>query len=252
MKTGKTSAVTLGLVGGLALGAWIGSEMTLMHREVVLSEPAAVTTQAVEEPAAPATRATPKRLTRVATRSLWRRRRRAGAGIRTKAGDDDSCVGARTSPRDEAGPRARNEAAACGGRFQQRRAVRNARACRAQHAGAVRPVEASRPDGRAVARSGDSRIEARSRCAHGSGARPRGSAVGHRGARDSIVGDAVTRDQGSGIRDSGYRIGVQKGPGVLHLGAFPFSRLSIAQADRLHDAVEGRPVARELALRARP
>ena len=28
MKTGKTSAATLGLVGGLALGAWIGSEMT--------------------------------------------------------------------------------------------------------------------------------------------------------------------------------------------------------------------------------
>jgi len=64
MKTGKTSAVTLGLVGGLALGAWIGSEMTLMNREVVVSEPAAVTTLAVEEPAAPATRATPKRLTR--------------------------------------------------------------------------------------------------------------------------------------------------------------------------------------------
>jgi len=64
MKTGKTSAMILGLVGGLALGAWIGSEMTLMHREVVLSEPAAVTAQAVEEPAAPATRATPRRLTR--------------------------------------------------------------------------------------------------------------------------------------------------------------------------------------------
>ena len=28
MRTGKTSAATLGLVGGLALGAWIGSEMT--------------------------------------------------------------------------------------------------------------------------------------------------------------------------------------------------------------------------------
>ncbi len=64
MKTGKTSAMTIGLVGGIAIGAWIGSEMTSMNREVVLSEPAAVTAQAVEEPAAPATRATPKRVTR--------------------------------------------------------------------------------------------------------------------------------------------------------------------------------------------
>lgn len=65
MKTGKTSAMTLGLVGGIAIGAWIGSEMTSMNREVVLSEPAAVTTPAVEEPAAPVTRpSAPKRLTR--------------------------------------------------------------------------------------------------------------------------------------------------------------------------------------------
>ena len=64
MKTGKSSAATLGLVGGLALGAWIGSEMTLMNRGVVSSEPAAVTAQAVEEPAAPATRARPKRVIR--------------------------------------------------------------------------------------------------------------------------------------------------------------------------------------------
>ena len=28
MKTGKTSAATLGLVGGVVLGAWIGSELT--------------------------------------------------------------------------------------------------------------------------------------------------------------------------------------------------------------------------------
>lgn len=64
--TSKTSAATLGLVGGLALGAWIGSEMTLMNsREVVASEPAAITVQAVEEPAAPATPARTKRATRV-------------------------------------------------------------------------------------------------------------------------------------------------------------------------------------------
>ena len=65
MKTGKASAMTLGLVGGLALGAWIGSEMTLMNRDVISSVPAAVTTLAAEEPAAPAPRAKPKRLTRI-------------------------------------------------------------------------------------------------------------------------------------------------------------------------------------------
>ena len=66
MKTGKTSAVTLGLVGGLALGAWIGSEMTSMNRAVVVSEPATVATPVVEDPAPPATRARPTRATRAA------------------------------------------------------------------------------------------------------------------------------------------------------------------------------------------
>jgi hypothetical protein len=65
MKSGKTSAATLGLVGGLALGAWIGAEMTQM-RDLNTSEPAAVATQAVEEPAAPAASAKPKRVTRAA------------------------------------------------------------------------------------------------------------------------------------------------------------------------------------------
>lgn len=65
MKTGRTSAAALGLVGGLALGAWIGSELT-SGREVAAPEPAAVTAQApVEEPAAAAP-AKPKRVTRVA------------------------------------------------------------------------------------------------------------------------------------------------------------------------------------------
>ena len=64
MKTGKTSAVTLGLVGGLALGAWIGSEMTLMNREVVVSEPATVSTPIVQEAAPPARRAKPTRVVR--------------------------------------------------------------------------------------------------------------------------------------------------------------------------------------------
>ena len=62
--TGKTSAATLGLVGGLALGVWIGAEM-LPNREAQTSEPAAVTAQAVEEPAAPAVPAKTRRVTRV-------------------------------------------------------------------------------------------------------------------------------------------------------------------------------------------
>ena len=31
MKTGRTSAATLGVVGGIALGMWIASAMTLME-----------------------------------------------------------------------------------------------------------------------------------------------------------------------------------------------------------------------------
>ena len=64
MKTGKSSAATLGLVGGLALGVWIGSEM-MPSRVTNAPEPAAVTT-AVEEPAAKAAPARPKRAMRVA------------------------------------------------------------------------------------------------------------------------------------------------------------------------------------------
>jgi hypothetical protein len=64
MKTGKASAATLGLVGGLALGAWIGAEMTQL-RDLKTPESAVVTTQAAEEPAAPTTPAKPKRVTRV-------------------------------------------------------------------------------------------------------------------------------------------------------------------------------------------
>jgi hypothetical protein len=67
MKTGKTSAATLGLVGGIALGAWMGSEMTLLNgREVISPAPAIVSVQPIEETAAPAIRSTPRRLTRVA------------------------------------------------------------------------------------------------------------------------------------------------------------------------------------------
>src|SRR5690349_9037767 len=63
MKTGKSSAATLGLVGGLALGVWIGSEM-MQSREVPAPGPAAVTTP-VAEPAAKAAPARPKRVNRV-------------------------------------------------------------------------------------------------------------------------------------------------------------------------------------------
>jgi len=55
MKTGKSSAATLGIVGGLALGAWIGAEMTsLSVRPAVAPAPAAAITQVSEEPLAPA------------------------------------------------------------------------------------------------------------------------------------------------------------------------------------------------------
>jgi hypothetical protein len=64
MTTGKTSAATLGIVGGLALGVWIGAEL-LPNREGVAPEPAAVTAQA-EEPAAPAVPAKTRRVTRSA------------------------------------------------------------------------------------------------------------------------------------------------------------------------------------------
>ena len=50
---GRTSAATLGLVGGLALGVWIGAEM-LPDRDMKLSEPAAVATAPTEEASAPA------------------------------------------------------------------------------------------------------------------------------------------------------------------------------------------------------
>ena len=69
MKTGKTSAATLGLVGGVVLGAWIGSELTTSRANV--PEPAAVTTQAVQESTAPAVPAKPMRATRVMLMSFF-------------------------------------------------------------------------------------------------------------------------------------------------------------------------------------
>ncbi|HEX8028359.1 MAG TPA: hypothetical protein VF491_07860 [Vicinamibacterales bacterium] len=65
MKTGQTSAATLGLVGGLVLGAWIGSELTT-SRDTATPAPVAVTTPAGEETAATAAPSRPRRVTRVA------------------------------------------------------------------------------------------------------------------------------------------------------------------------------------------
>jgi hypothetical protein len=65
MRTGKTSAATLGLVGGLALGVWIGSEITSSRADVT-PQPAAVTTEAVPESPAPTAPTKPKRVARVA------------------------------------------------------------------------------------------------------------------------------------------------------------------------------------------
>ena len=62
---GKTSAATLGLVGGLALGVWIGSEMT-SGREAATPESAVVTAQAADVPAVTPQPGKPKRATRVA------------------------------------------------------------------------------------------------------------------------------------------------------------------------------------------
>lgn len=59
------SAATLGLVGGLALGVWIGSEMT-SGREASAPEPAVVTAPAAEVPAVSPQPDKPKRVTRVA------------------------------------------------------------------------------------------------------------------------------------------------------------------------------------------
>ncbi|MGH9217935.1 MAG: hypothetical protein ACRD1W_01460 [Vicinamibacterales bacterium] len=75
---GRTSAATLGLVGGLALGVWIGSEMT-SGREAAAPGPAVVTTQAAEVPAETPQPDKPKRATRVA------RVNRPAAGVEAPA-----------------------------------------------------------------------------------------------------------------------------------------------------------------------
>ncbi len=66
MKTGTTSAAVLGLIGGVALGVWIGAEMT--SGRAVAETPVAVE-QTVEAPAPEPARTTPRRarVTRAAT-----------------------------------------------------------------------------------------------------------------------------------------------------------------------------------------
>jgi hypothetical protein len=51
MQTGRTSAAIIGVAGGIALGMWIASSMSLMDRDV--TRPAAAETQAAEPVADP-------------------------------------------------------------------------------------------------------------------------------------------------------------------------------------------------------
>ncbi len=80
MKTGRTSAATLGLVSGIVLGAWIGSELTT-SRFATAPAPAAVITQAVEEPAAPTAPAKTKRATSVARAASGALRAATGVAV---------------------------------------------------------------------------------------------------------------------------------------------------------------------------
>ena len=87
MRTGRSTAATLGLVGGLALGAWIGSEMTTMSREKA-PESAAVTAPApVEEPVA--VKAAPAKPTRVVRASRPDASRADASGAVTVPASED-------------------------------------------------------------------------------------------------------------------------------------------------------------------
>jgi hypothetical protein len=74
---GRASAVTLGLAGGLALGVWIGSEMT-SGREAAAPGPAVVAEQTAEEPAVVPQPAKPRRANSLA-------RARAAAAVEAPA-----------------------------------------------------------------------------------------------------------------------------------------------------------------------
>jgi hypothetical protein len=84
MKTGKTSAATLGLVGGIVLGAWIGSELSTSRSEMAPA-PAAVTTQADGEPAAPTAPAKTKRVISKARAASGAQRAASGVAVAAPA-----------------------------------------------------------------------------------------------------------------------------------------------------------------------
>ncbi|MEP6783075.1 MAG: hypothetical protein ABI983_05360 [Acidobacteriota bacterium] len=75
MTSGKTSAAVLGLVGGIVLGAWVGTELT-MDREAAVRAPVAATIPAVAEPAAQAKTTLVTRIARAAS---------SGAAVNTPA-----------------------------------------------------------------------------------------------------------------------------------------------------------------------
>jgi len=60
MKTGKTSAAVLGLIGGVALGAWIGAELT-SSRNAAVAAPIAVA-ETVATPAPEPVKTSPRRV----------------------------------------------------------------------------------------------------------------------------------------------------------------------------------------------
>jgi hypothetical protein len=80
MRKGNTSAATLGLVGGIVLGAWMGSALTT-SREAAAPTPVAVTTQAVDEPAAPTASAKTKRASYLARAASGAPRVASGAAV---------------------------------------------------------------------------------------------------------------------------------------------------------------------------
>ena len=88
MRNGKTSAATLGLVGGIVLGAWIGSELTNSRDDAAAPAPVAVTTQAVEEPAAPTAPARRKRVTTRAAAGALRAAADTGAAVDAPAPEE--------------------------------------------------------------------------------------------------------------------------------------------------------------------
>ncbi|MDO8677751.1 MAG: hypothetical protein Q7R30_04205 [Acidobacteriota bacterium] len=68
MKTGRSSAAVIGVAGGIALGMWIASAITLMDRDTIKPAPA-VTRQVTEPVAAPVVEPSAIKTRRVAARA---------------------------------------------------------------------------------------------------------------------------------------------------------------------------------------